>query len=119
MDLEQLNSIGEQLNEWINVFKAHLGRSERVHWCRLYIAGLILDGERKSIEPMAKRLPGGNEQAIQQFVNQSPWDYAAQPQQLAEHMVKSMGFKKEALVLRRHFYTQERKVFGRGSSAVL
>ncbi|BBI16576.1 transposase [Neochlamydia sp. S13] len=57
MDLDQLNSIREQLNEWINVFKVYLGRSERVHWCRLYISGLILDGERKSIEPMAKRLP--------------------------------------------------------------
>ncbi|KIC71467.1 IS4 family transposase [Neochlamydia sp. TUME1] len=61
MDVEQLNSIREQLDEWINAFKAHLGRSERVHWYRLHIAGLILEGERKSIEPMAKRLPGGNE----------------------------------------------------------
>ncbi|KIC76466.1 IS4 family transposase [Neochlamydia sp. TUME1] len=97
MDLEQLNSIREQLNEWINVFKANLGRSERVHWCRLYISGLILDGERKSIEPMAKRLPGGNEQAIQQFVNQSPWDHAAMQQQLAKHMAQSMRVKKEYL----------------------
>ncbi|WP_166158724.1 IS701 family transposase, partial [Neochlamydia sp. AcF84] len=99
MNLEQLNSIREQLNEWINVFKANLGRSERVHWCRLYISGLILDGERKSIEPMAKRLPGGNEQAIQQFVNQSPWDHAAMQQQLARHMAQSMGVKKGVLVL--------------------
>jgi SRSO17 transposase len=32
-----------------------------------------MDGERKSIEPMASRLPDGNVQALQQFVNQSPW----------------------------------------------
>ena len=32
-----------------------------------------MDGERKSIEPMADRLPGGDVQALQQFVNQSPW----------------------------------------------
>jgi SRSO17 transposase len=37
----------------------------------MYLSGLLLDGERKSIEPMAARLPG-NEQAMQQFVNQSP-----------------------------------------------
>ena len=34
--------------------------------------GLLLDGERKSIEPMALRLPDGDVQALQQFVNQSP-----------------------------------------------
>ena len=32
-----------------------------------------MDGERKSIEPMANRLDEGNVQALQQFVNQSPW----------------------------------------------
>ena len=32
-----------------------------------------MDGERKSIEPMAERLPDGDVQALQQFVNQSPW----------------------------------------------
>ncbi|BBI17975.1 hypothetical protein [Neochlamydia sp. S13] len=64
MDLNQLNSTSEQLNEWINVFKALLGRSERFHGCRLCISGLIWERERKFIEPMAKRLPGGNKQAI-------------------------------------------------------
>jgi SRSO17 transposase len=34
----------------------------------------MLDGRRKSIQPMAERLPDGNMQALQQFVNQSPWD---------------------------------------------
>jgi SRSO17 transposase len=29
------------------------------------VRGLLLDGERKSVEPMAKRLPDGNEQAMQ------------------------------------------------------
>jgi len=32
-----------------------------------------MDGERKSIEPIADRLAGGDVQALQQFVNQSPW----------------------------------------------
>ena len=32
-----------------------------------------MDGERKSIEPIADRLPDGDVQALQQFVNQSPW----------------------------------------------
>ncbi|MBS4166900.1 hypothetical protein NEOC65_002002 [Neochlamydia sp. AcF65] len=28
IDLGQLNSIREQLNEWMNIFKANLGRSD-------------------------------------------------------------------------------------------
>lgn len=34
----------------------------------------MLDGRRKSIQPMAGRLPDGNMQALQQFMDQSPWD---------------------------------------------
>ena len=52
-----------------------LGRSERGHWCGMYLSGLLLDGERKSIEPMAARLEGGDKQALQQFANQTPWEH--------------------------------------------
>jgi SRSO17 transposase len=50
-----------------------MGRKERRGHAEEYIRGLLMDGERKSIEPMAGRLPDGNVQALQQFVNQSPW----------------------------------------------
>lgn len=50
-----------------------MGRKERRQHAKEYIRGLLIDGERKSIEPMANRLPEGNVQALQQFVNQSPW----------------------------------------------
>jgi len=50
-----------------------MGRKERKQHAQEYIRGLLMDGERKSIEPMADRLPGGDVQALQQFVNQSPW----------------------------------------------
>ena len=36
--------------------------------------GSSLDGERKSVETIASRVGNGNVQALQQFVNQSPWD---------------------------------------------
>ena len=52
--------------------------------------GLLLDGERKSIEPMAKRLPDGNEQAMQQFVGQSPWDWKRVWERLAQRMVREL-----------------------------
>ena len=50
-----------------------MGRKERREHAGEYIRGLLMDGERKSIEPLASRLPDGDVQALQQFVNQSPW----------------------------------------------
>jgi hypothetical protein len=56
------------------VFDGALQRSEQRRWGGVYLRGLMLDGKRKSIEPMAARLADGDEQCLQQFVNQSPWD---------------------------------------------
>jgi SRSO17 transposase len=69
MEMNQLMEVKTLLFEFMEQLRPLLGRSERRHWCSMYWSGLLLDGERKSIEPMAARLPGGDEQALQQFVN--------------------------------------------------
>ena len=43
-----------------------------------------MDGERKSIQPMANRIPDGNIQALQQFVNQSLWSHQQVRSSLAQ-----------------------------------
>jgi SRSO17 transposase len=52
---------------------APLGRSERRTAATSYVQGLLMPGQRKSIEPMAARL-GLPSQRLQQFVTDSPWD---------------------------------------------
>jgi SRSO17 transposase len=42
----------------------------------LYVRGLLTDGQRKSMQPMAERL-GIDHQRLQQFITSSTWDYAA------------------------------------------
>ncbi|HEY1161377.1 MAG TPA: IS701 family transposase [Terracidiphilus sp.] len=64
-----------------------MGRSERRHWAQVYVQGLLLDGERKSIEPMAARIPGADVQALRQFVGQSPWAVEQVQRGLARKMV--------------------------------
>jgi SRSO17 transposase len=39
-----------------------------------YVRGLLLEGRRKSIQPMAARLPDGDEEGLQHFICDSPWD---------------------------------------------
>lgn len=59
--------------EFLEPLVAELGRSERREGATLYVQGLLLPGERKSIEPMAERL-GVDSQKLQQFIADSPWD---------------------------------------------
>jgi SRSO17 transposase len=42
----------------------------------LYVRGLLTDGQRKSMVPMAARL-GTDHQRLQQFITSSTWDYVA------------------------------------------
>src|SRR6266566_8968628 len=51
---------------------AELGRSERRVAAVRYVQGLLMPGQRKSVEPMAERL-GVDPQGLQQFVSASPW----------------------------------------------
>ena len=67
-----------------------IGRSERRHWAAVYVRGLLLDGERKSTEPLAARLPDGNVQALQQFIGQSPWGWDAVWERLGKRMTAEL-----------------------------
>ncbi len=67
-------AVVERLHAYALEFRPLFGRSDQFKQGRIYLHGLLLDGERKSIEPLSRRVPGGNEQNLQQFVNQSPWD---------------------------------------------
>jgi len=75
MKTQDIERFRQKLEAFLADLVSHMGRRERQRWGNVYIRGLLLDGERKSIEPMASRLPGGDVQALQQFVNQSPWSH--------------------------------------------
>jgi len=75
MTENQIAKSRQRLERFLLDLLEPIGRSERRHWGELYVRGLLQDGERKSIEPMAARLPDGNVQAMQQFVGQSPWEW--------------------------------------------
>ena len=49
-------------------------RSDQRAKGELYVRGLLTDGQRKSMQPMAERL-GVDHQQLQQFITSSTWDY--------------------------------------------
>ncbi|MFH8767546.1 transposase [Streptomyces althioticus] len=78
---------GELAGFVADVFGSFPRRDQR-RWGACYLRGLMLDGRRKSIQPMAGRLPDGNMQAQQQFVNQSPWDPLPVRRRIAERLTE-------------------------------
>src|ERR1700710_1434533 len=69
----------EQVRPRLEAFAAQmlggLARSDQRAKGELYVRGLMLDGKRKSMQPMADRL-GVDHQQLQQFVTSSTWDYS-------------------------------------------
>jgi SRSO17 transposase len=53
---------------------AGLPRGDQRAKGELYVRGLLTDGRRKSMQPMAERL-GVDHQQLQQFITSSTWDY--------------------------------------------
>jgi SRSO17 transposase len=74
-----------RLAEYATSFADEFPQARPALWAGVYLQGLLTDGERKSIEPLSRRVSLPEElagvrdkdQALQQFVNQSPWDHHA------------------------------------------
>jgi SRSO17 transposase len=73
-----------------------LARKDQRAAGELYVRGLLMDGQRKSMVPMAERL-GIDHQRLQQFITSSTWDYAGVRRNVARWFAAS--FPVEALVV--------------------
>ncbi len=82
MDLQWRDGDSEtRFSAYVEHLSACLGHADRVAPFRSYCTGLLLPGDRKSVEPMAARLSpertSAEHQALLHFVGQSPWDEKA------------------------------------------
>ena len=91
MTASEIEKCRARLEQFLGDLLEPLGRSERRQGSAVYVRGLLLDGERKSIEPMAARLPEGNVQALQQLIGQSPWPWAPVWERLARRMTAELA----------------------------
>jgi SRSO17 transposase len=73
VDAETLGGVGEFVDSFVAEVFSSLKRSDQRVKAALYTRGLMLDGRRKSMQPMAERLQVDHRQ-LQQFVTSSPWD---------------------------------------------
>jgi SRSO17 transposase len=90
MRLGEVERLRGELSEFVADVFGSLPRRDQRRWGECYLRGLMLDGRRKSVQPMAERLPDGNMQALQQFVNQSPWEWTPVRQRIAERLCEAI-----------------------------
>jgi SRSO17 transposase len=88
----ELATIRGRLEAFADELFASLPRTDQRARGQCYLRGLMLDGRRKSVEPMAARLGGEvHYQALHHFVAASPWDWRPVRQRLAEVMTAALG----------------------------
>src|SRR3954465_897255 len=87
-----------RLVQYAASFADEFPQARPAQWAGVYLQGLLLDGERKSIEPLSRRitLPDGltsadPEQALQQFVNQSPGGPLAVLRRYRAHLAQTFA----------------------------
>ena len=107
------------------LFRDDFNRPRQAAWCGVYLRGLLQDGDRKSIEPMAARVPlppdarrHDPDQALQQFLSQSTWDEQAVLKRYRAAMA-AIRQPRGDLRHRRHRLPQAGQALRRRAAAVL
>ena len=87
------------LDAWLAPFLSALPRQAQRRWAPVYVRGLLLPGERKSVEPMAGRVcPGATEQ-LHHFVAASPWTIEPLEEELVRQAKRLVGGPDAVLVI--------------------
>jgi SRSO17 transposase len=84
----------ERFGSYVERLGEVLGHADRRGPLRAYATGLLLPGERKSVEPMAARVEpfrvGAAHQSLHHFVAKAPWDDAALLAAVRDHVLPAI-----------------------------
>jgi SRSO17 transposase len=90
MTPEELAGCRARLEDFAAQVFAPLARVDQRGKGTLYLRGLLLEGRRKSMQPMAARL-GVDHQRLQQFITSSTWSYEQVRDRLARRAVRVLA----------------------------
>ena len=104
MTPEEMDQVRPRLVAFAAEMLGGLAWSDQRATGELYVRGLMLDGKRKSMQPMAARL-GVDHQQLQQFVTSSTWDHVGVRKRIARwadefidpdaYVIDDTGFPKD------------------------
>lgn len=90
MDKREIARVRAGLDEFVGEVFVSLARRDQRAKGGLYLQGLMLEGRRKSMQPMGDRL-GIDYQQLQQFVSSSPWPVEPVWRQIAARAIEVIG----------------------------
>jgi len=73
MDVQQLRQLKPELDLFLERYAPLFGRDEARDHARRFVQGLLLGGDRRSVENIAEAIKGGVVRSMQKFIGQSPW----------------------------------------------
>ncbi len=74
MDLKELRRLRPALESFLDRYAPLFGRSEAQGHARRFVQGLLLGGQRRSVENIAEAIDGCVVRSLQTFIANAPWD---------------------------------------------
>jgi len=73
MDVQQLRRLKPELDIFLERYAPLFGQEETADHANRFVQGLLLGGDRRSVENIAEAIEGCVVRSMQKFISQSPW----------------------------------------------
>jgi SRSO17 transposase len=91
MDARQLQRLKPELDLFLDRFAPCFGHDGHELHARQFVQGLLLGGERRSVENIAEAIDGGVVRSLQKFIGQGRWGDDAVLEELQRHVAEVLG----------------------------
>src|SRR5437588_5760464 len=97
MDARELRRLKPELEAFLDRHAPLFGRPEAQGHARRFVQGLLLGGDRRSVENIAEAIAGCVVRSLQKFIAQSPWSEDQVVEELQRHVTEVLGDPDAAL----------------------
>jgi SRSO17 transposase len=91
MDVKELRRLKPELESFLDRYAPLFGRTEAQGHARRFVQGLLLGGERRSVENIAEAIDGCVVRSLQTFIANAPWDANAVLAELRRQVADEWG----------------------------
>jgi SRSO17 transposase len=91
MDVQALRQLKPELDLFLERYAPHFGRDEAQDHAHRFVQGLLLGGDRRSVENIAEAIDGCVVRSLQKFIGQSPWSDDELVEELQRHVTEVLG----------------------------
>ncbi len=97
LDVQALRRLKPELDLFLERYLPLFGRDEARDHAHRFVQGLLLGGDRRSVENIAEAIDGCVVRSLQKFIGQSPWSDDEIVEDLQRHVTEVLGDPDAAL----------------------